>query len=257
MEELVHQEVKNQIAWVTLQRPNKLNALSKELVDQLYDQLVIAEENPEVKVIVIKGSGKSFCAGGDIESMSQIESTVDAAKWIDSVSQLTTTIRTIKKYVVAAVNGYAAGAGFSLALACDFIVADRDAKFAISFTNIGLIPDLGLMKSLSSRISMPLLKEWVSKGAIISAKDAQNYSVINKVVDELDEGVEQFVSFIIHGPSVANRYVKEIINSLYEQSFEEVREKENVTQALLLQTTDHEEGVQAFIEKRSPKFKGR
>jgi 2-(1,2-epoxy-1,2-dihydrophenyl)acetyl-CoA isomerase len=249
--------VKNHIGHLQLNRPDKLNALSKELVEEAIEKLNRMAQNDEVKVIILSGAGKAFCAGGDIQSMSQISNAYDVVKWIDFISGLTQKIVDLDKYVIAAVNGYAAGAGFSIALAADFIVADEQAKFALSFTNIGLIPDLGLIKLLSERVTPPIAKEWISSGKVISAQEAFQNGIINRIsTGTVIEAAEEFAEFILNGPPISNKYVKYLVNHVGELHQETAFKQENMIQAMLLQTQDHKEGVAAFLEKRVPKFVG-
>jgi 2-(1,2-epoxy-1,2-dihydrophenyl)acetyl-CoA isomerase len=254
----VETKVSNQIGHIILSRPDKLNAISWEVVEEVTQCLDELSKNPDVKVIILSGKGKAFCAGGDIESMKNITTGPDAINWIDFVSGITKKIKDVDKYVIVAVHGYAAGAGFSLALAADFIVADEDAKFALSFSNIGLIPDLGLIKALSERISPPFVKEWISSGKIISAQEASSYGLINRISKGgVIEEAEDFATFIINGPILANKYVKYLVNHAPNLDQETATMKENMIQAMLLQTEDHKEGVRAFFEKRKPKFIGK
>lgn len=257
MKKLVQIEIDNQIGHITLNRPEKLNALSRELVTELYSSLDQVLKNEDVKVIILSGSGNGFCAGGDIESMSKLSDAYEVAKWIDFISGITRKLMELELYVIAAVHGYAAGAGFSLALAADFIVAERKAKFAISFTNVGLIPDLGLIKLLSKRVSPPIAKEWISSGKVITSEEALSHGIINRISeDNVVEEAKRFADFIIKGPSISNRYVKYLLNHVGELHNETAFMQENMIQTMLLQTHDHKEGVQAFYEKRQPKFVG-
>jgi 2-(1,2-epoxy-1,2-dihydrophenyl)acetyl-CoA isomerase len=257
MSDLIEIKVEQGIGHIYLNRPSKLNSLSTELVEELRGALVALEKNREVKVIILSGNGKSFCAGGDIDSMNKLKNQAEAAEWIQYVSGLTRQFLELNKYVIAAVHGYAAGAGFSLALACDFIVAERGAKFALSFTNIGLIPDLGLIKLLSERVSPPLVKEWISTGKIITAEEALSYQMINRLSDgDVVKEAETFAQFIVNGPSVANKYVKYLVNTAPSLHSETALMQENTIQAMLLQTDDHKEGVSAFLEKRKASFIG-
>jgi 2-(1,2-epoxy-1,2-dihydrophenyl)acetyl-CoA isomerase len=257
MNEFVDIKVEEGIGHIVLNRPNKLNALSRELVEELREALLALEKNHDVKVILLSGSGKSFCAGGDIDSMKKLKNQAEAAEWVEFVSGLTRQILELNKYVIAAVHGYAAGAGFSLALACDFIVAEKGAKFALSFSNIGLIPDLGLIKLLSERVSPPLAKEWISTGKIITAEEASSYQMINRLAEgNVVREAETFAEFIVNGPSVANKYVKYLVNTAPSLHHETALMQENTIQAILLQTDDHKEGVSAFFEKRKASFIG-
>ncbi|HHY21870.1 MAG TPA: enoyl-CoA hydratase/isomerase family protein [Bacilli bacterium] len=259
MEKLVEMQIDKHIGHITLNRPEKLNALSRELVKEMYSSLDELLLNKDVKVIILSGSGKGFCAGGDIESMSKFSSTYEIAEWIEFVSGITRKLMELDLYVIAAVHGYAAGAGFSLALAADFIVAERKAKFAISFTNVGLIPDLGLIKLLSKRVSPPIAKEWISSGKVVTSEEALSHGIINRISEEGDvvEEAKRFAEFIIKGPKLTNKYVKYLLNNVGELHNETAFMQENMIQTMLLQTHDHKEGVKAFFEKRQPKFEGK
>jgi len=258
VENLVEVEMKNRIGHIILNRPDKLNALSREMVEQVVHSLNSLLEDDAIKAIIISGNGKAFCAGGDIESMKNLSDANEIVKWIDFVSGLSKKLMDMDKYVIAAVHGYAAGAGFSIALAADFIIADEDAKFALSFTNIGLIPDLGLIKLLTERVSPPIAKEWISSGKVISAQEAHSNGIINRISkgSVVDDAFE-FADFIVKGPSISNKYVKYLVNHVGELHNETAFMQENMIQAMLLQTQDHEEGIAAFFEKRDPSFTGK
>ncbi|MRX53073.1 enoyl-CoA hydratase [Bacillus sp. HMSC76G11] len=257
MNELINIIIENGIGHIILNRSNKLNALSRNLVEELQKALRVLENNNNVNVIILSGNGSSFCAGGDIQSMKELKNPVEAAEWVEFVSGLTRQILELEKYVIAAVHGYAAGAGFSLALACDFIVAEKESKFAFSFSNIGLIPDLGLVKLLSERISPPLLKEWISSSKILTAEEALSNQIINRLAEEeVLKEAEKFAEFIVEGPLLANKYVKYLVNTASSISNETALMQENTIQSILLQTNDHIEGISAFVEKRKASFKG-
>lgn len=258
IEELVKFEIKDRIGHIMLNRPDKLNALSKELVEQVIQTFDKLLQDDVVKAIVLSGNGKAFCAGGDIESMRNMSDANGIVEWIDFVSGLSKKLLNSEKYVIAAVHGYAAGAGFSIALAADFIVADENAKFALSFTNIGLIPDLGLIKLLTERVSPPIAKEWISSGKVISAEEAYSNGIINRIfTGSVVEEAFRFAEFIVKGPSISNKYVKYLVNHVGELHKETAFAQENMIQAMLLQTKDHQEGVAAFLEKRAPHFTGK
>ncbi|MBT2582669.1 enoyl-CoA hydratase/isomerase family protein [Planococcus sp. ISL-109] len=258
MGNLVKTEVQESIAKLRMNRPDKLNALSREMVEEMLAALKQLESDPSVKVIILSGEGKAFSAGGDIAAMKSLGGAHEVAEWIDFVSSLSKAIMDSDKYIVAAVHGYAAGAGFSLALAADFIVAEEEAKFALSFSNIGLIPDLGLIKALRKRISPPLAKEWISSAKVISAQQAERHGLINQISSgNVEEAATAFAEFLARGPGISNKYVKYLVNHLDELPQEAAFMQENLIQTMLLQTEDHKEGVTAFFEKRKPEFQGR
>ena len=164
MNEATLVKIENGIGFIRLNRPEKLNSLSSDLVESFTQNLESLGKNENVKVIIVSGEGKGFCAGGDLETMKNLSQANDKLKYMQKASALTKTILNLDKYVVSAVHGFAAGAGYSLALASDFIVANRSAKFGLSFVNVGVIPDLGLMKLLSERVPISLAKEWILSG---------------------------------------------------------------------------------------------
>lgn len=257
MGNLVQIEVNGAIARLHMNRPDKLNALSRELVEEMLAALKQLEADPVVKAIVLSGEGKAFCAGGDIASMKSLGSAHEVAQWIDFISSLSKALMDSEKPIIAAVHGYAAGAGFSVALAADFIVADEQAKFALSFSNIGLIPDLGLIKALRKRISPPLAKEWIASAKVIGALEAEQHGLINRISNgDVIQGACEFAKFLAEGPAVSNKYVKYLVNHLDELPQEAAFMQENLIQTLLLQTPDHQEGIAAFFEKRKPEFQG-
>ncbi len=259
MGKLVELKVSGKIGHIIMKRPDKLNALSRELVGEIICSLDEHSKDPNVKVIILSGSGKAFCAGGDIDTMNNITGASEAANWVEQVSELSKRIMELDKYVIAAVHGYAAGAGFSIALASDFIVADQEARFAISFSNIGLIPDLGLIKSLTERVSTPLVKEWISSGKTLKATEAESYGIVNRIAKGVDivTEAEKYAEFAVRGPLVANKYVKQLVNNVPDLHKDVAFKQENIIQAMMLQTDDHKEGIAAFFEKRKPEFKGR
>lgn len=254
----VKTKIENQIGHIELNRPGELNALSWGMVEDTLEALDAMEKEDDVKVIILSGEGKSFCSGGDIKSMKDLSENYKIAEWIDFVSSLTKKILNLDKYVIAAVNGYAAGAGFSLALAADFIVADKNAKFALSFTNVGLIPDLGLMRLLVDRVTPVVAKEWISSGRVVSAQEAYEKGIINRIAEEsvVEEAVD-FAEFIVKGPHLSNKYVKYMINHVREFTNESAFMQENMIQTMLLNSLDHKEGINAFLEKRNPIFLGK
>lgn len=255
MSKYVNVQKENQIAFITMNRPEKLNALSRELVTDVIEALKDAEADQEINVIILSGAGKSFCAGGDIGTFQQAKTASEMLAYMKGATLLQQTIRELDKYVISAVHGYAAGAGFSLALASDFIVADKQASFAISFKNIGLIPDLGLVKALTENVPKSLAKQWISSGAVISAGELHARGIVNHIAEEdVVKEAAAFAKFIVDGPLLANKFVKYLVNNASELTTKTNEMQENVMQTLLFHTGDHWEGVQAFFEKRAPKF---
>jgi 2-(1,2-epoxy-1,2-dihydrophenyl)acetyl-CoA isomerase len=187
--------------------------------------------------------------------MMNLSESNDKLDYMQKASGLTKTILNLDKYVVSAVHGFSAGAGFSLALASDFIVADSSAKFGLNFVHVGVIPDLGLMKLLSERVPVAIAKEWILSGKVISAEEAKNWGIINRISEEdvLQEAIE-FSQTILKGPQLSNKYVKQMLNHTVHLNWDTVLEQENMIQTLLMQTEDYQEGLRAFNDKRAPRF---
>lgn len=249
--------VDNHIAHIILNRPDKLNALSEPLIERVVEALRVAEDDPQVKVVILSGEGSSFCSGGDLDTMRALENASETSRWIEMASTLAKTIVDLDKYVIAAVHGYASGAGFSIALAADFIVAERTANFALSFVTVGLIPDLGLTKHLVEHVPLNIAKEWVSRAKVISAEEAYEKGMINRITDNnvVEEAIS-FSEFITCGSPLYNKYIKHLLNRSGSSNLDVALMHENMVQTVLLQTQDHQEGVRAFREKRDPIFAG-
>jgi len=257
MSEPIIVRLENSIAHIVLNRPQKLNSLSIDLIEALTKTLTSMEKNDEVKVIMLSGEGKAFCAGGDLDTMKGLTESINIFKYMEAATNLTKLMLNLDKYVISAVHGFVAGAGFSIALASDFIVADHSAKFGLSFVNVGLIPDLGLMKLLSKRLPIGLAKEWIVSGKVVTAEEAKTWGIINRIAEkDLLEETIAFSQLVLQGPPVSNKFVKYMLNHAVESNWESVWMQENMIQTFLLQTKDHQEGLQAFFEKRVPEFKG-
>lgn len=255
--ENIEYHVQDGIAHICLNRPEKLNSFSRQLIKDFHEALDLAEKDDYVRVIILSAKGSSFCTGGDLEMMAELTSSIETFDWMKEVSDLTIRLRTISKYIVAAVHGYSAGAGFSLALAADFIIADEEAKFTLSFSKVGLVPDLGLFKLLGERVPINLLKEWIAFGTVIQSRDLYKRDIVNRVVSgSVVEEAIKFSEYLVKGSPLSQQYSKSIINQLVHPQLVESISIENLHQTLLLQSQDHQEGISAFFEKRMPVFKG-
>ena len=244
---------------IFLNEPEMLNAFSTGLKEQLLSALKEVEQDDSIHVVILSGKGKSFCAGGDLKGMAKEYTTLDIKETMDQSAMIVELIRKMPKLVIAAVHGYAAGAGMSLALASDLIIAEEHSKFSLSFKNVGLIPDLGLLYHLPKKIGEWKAKEWIWKGVTISVEEAYDYGFIYEIVakNQSLERASILAGELENGPLQAFTHSKWIINSSSSLSFEEVIQKENMSQTLLRTTLDHREGVESFIEKRRPEFTGK
>ncbi|WP_152655344.1 enoyl-CoA hydratase/isomerase family protein [Oceanobacillus sp. CFH 90083] len=254
----VKYEKKNAIAFITMNRPEKRNALSVEMANGFVEALKDAEKDADVRTVIISGEGKIFSAGGDLEVLHTLDNSARIMEYMKQALDIIQTIRELDKYVISAVHGFAAGAGFSIAVAADFVVAKKDAAFVCSFTNVGIIPDLGLLKKLTDNLPGAVAKEWISSGRPVSAEEAYQRGIVNLVTEEdVVEAAINYASFIVSGPPLANKFVKHMVNHADEWSSGTNDLQETAVQTLLLQSEDNKEGIQAFFEKRRPDFKGK
>lgn len=243
---------------LTLNRPERLNAFSDEMIRSLTKELQQAQGDDSVKVVILRGSGRIFTSGGDIKEMEKA-SAQDVYEHVGELNQCILAMQRLEKPIVAAVHGFAAGAGFNLALASDFIIAAIETKFVLSFSQVGLIPDCGGLYFLPRLLSPQKVKELLFFAEPITAKEAYAYGLINRTVpiEELQDEVMQFALRLSKGPLKAYGQIKKIMHTSSHLSLEQVLEKERLTQTLMFETEDHKEGVKAFQEKRIPNFKGK
>lgn len=255
--------VKDRVATLTLNRPERLNALGDTLRDDLYDALLKAGSDAEVGAIVITGAGRGFCSGGDVKSMSEREqskATPAAAERLAPIrDRIVLAMRDCPKPIIAAVNGAAAGAGMNLALACDMRIASSAAKFSQAFVKRGLAPDWGGTWLLPRLVGTAKACELIFTGDSIDAAKALELGIVNAVLAPEDLMAEtwRLARRIADGPPVAIALSK---RGIYHNEAVDLRaglEFETFAQTLCRETEDSKEGVRAFIEKRAPVFRGR
>lgn len=241
-----------------LNRPDSLNAFSDQMIGGLMEALEEASRNEEVKVIVLSGAGRSFSAGGDVKSMGE----ASAQHLYDHVGELNKLILKIKevpKPVVAVVHGYAAGAGFNLALACDQILAAEESQFVLSFAQVGLISDGGGHYFLSRLIGPYRTKELLFTAEPIPVETAAEWGLVNRVIPigELEEEAMNYALRLAKGPGRAIGMMKKIVDQSDKSDLAAILEQERISQTMMAETSDHKEGVAAFKEKRKPHFTGK
>jgi enoyl-CoA hydratase len=249
-------ETRNAVAVVTLDRPEKLNALSPELLAALADKLEDLNKEDAVKAIVLWGGQKVFAAGADIEAMAKA-SPVDIL--LRNTRKLWQRLWSLEKPLIAAVNGVAFGGGCELALGCDLIVAGETARFGQPEIKIGIMPGAGGTQRLARAIGPYKAMEMVLTGEPISAAEAHAAGMVNRVVPDeqvLDEAVA-LAAKIAERPTVAVRLARQALRYGTERTLADGLELERRNYRMLYDTEDQKEGMAAFLEKRSPKFKGK
>jgi 2-(1,2-epoxy-1,2-dihydrophenyl)acetyl-CoA isomerase len=242
---------------ITLNRPESLNALNAEMRRALLDAFKVAGRDPEVRSVLLTGAGRGFCSGADLRGDAGERSfrQVLTAEY----NPLITAIRELQKPVVAAVNGVAAGAGVSLALACDLVYAAHEARFILAFARIGLVPDSGVTRILVRALGRHRAAELAFMGDPLSADDAVASGLINGVVpaSELLVHAGGVARRLASGPTRAIGLTKRLINTAQDAGLAESLAAEAALQELAGRTADHREGIAAFAEKRDPRFSGR
>lgn len=253
-------KIENKVAFITLNRPEVFNSFNREMAFSLQDTLDACEKNEDVRAIVLSGNGKAFCAGQDLKEVTDPELNPGFKKILDEhYNPIINRIRTIKKPIVAAVNGVAAGAGANIALACDIVVAHEKVSFIQAFSLIGLVPDSGGTFFLPRLIGFQKALALAMLGDKISAEEAEKMGMIYKMIplESFEEEVSKLALKLANMPTKALGMIKELFNKSMTNDLESQLALESKLQIEAAQSEDYTEGVAAFIEKRKPEFKGR
>tara|TARA_B100000497_G_scaffold40239_1_gene46851 strand:+ start:7247 stop:8023 length:777 start_codon:yes stop_codon:yes gene_type:complete len=244
------------IATISLNRQDRFNAFNSEMRAELLKALHHAKEDKNCRVIVLTAEGKAFCAGQDLKD---IEGKVDFAAILkNGYNPLIQFMKELPKPIIGRINGVAAGAGCSLALACDFIIADSKATFVEAFVSIGLVLDSGSSYFLPRLVGSARAFELATTGNKLTAEQAYDWGMINRCVstENLDDEVQKIALYYANAPTKAIGMMKKMLNDSMQSSLSDVLEYETNFQELAGNTTDFNEGVTAFLEKRKPRFKG-
>ena len=256
-------EVKDGIATLTLNRPERLNALGGTLRQDLHDAVTRAGADPEVRVMVVTGAGKGFCSGGDVKAMGEAKAGQRERPLLEKIApgrdRTLLAMREAPQPIIAAVNGAAAGAGMNLALGCDLRIASTDAKFTQAFVKRGLHPDWGGTYFLPRVVGMAKACEMIFTGEVIDAAEALRLGIVSQVVapEELLPTAYDLARRIAAGPPVAIRLAKRSLYANEDLDLRGALQIETMAQNICFETEDATEGIRAFGEKRAPIFKGR
>jgi len=250
-------EIKNAIAFITLNRPEKYNAFNREMSLSIQGKLEECKSK-EIRCVFITGAGKAFSSGQDLEEVVDPNGP-DVTKILsEHYNPIVRQIRKLEKPVIAAVNGVAAGAGANIALCCDVVVASQSASFVQAFSKIGLIPDSGGTYILPRLIGWQKASALMMLGEKVSAQDAERMGMIYKVFadDVFHQEATNIATNLSQMPTKALALTKQILNSSMVNNYDDQLHDEELFQERSGATKDYEEGVRAFLEKRKPNFKG-
>ena len=246
------------VSVVYLNRPEKLNCFNNELLETLAKTLKSLDVDTETRCVVITGSGRAFCAGGDLSVLMNCDTQEKSDKNMQIANDAVLALYQMKTPTIAMVNGAAAGAGFNLALACDLIFASETAKFIQSFVNVGIASDCGGHYLLEKAVGRYLAKELMFTARPVTAQEGRNLGFVNRIClpDTLREETLSFASQIAEKAPMAITASKTLLNRAEELSLKEVLEAEKLQQGPLLLSRDCKEGISAFQEKRKAEFIG-
>lgn len=251
-------EIKNSIAYITLNRPEKFNSFNREMALLMQSKLDEAASLHEVRCVYITGAGKAFCAGQDISELVGDNKIEIRQILSEHYNPIVKRIRNLAKPVVCAVNGVAAGAGANIALCCDVVVASEAAAFIQAFSKIGLIPDSGGTFTLPRLIGWQKASALMMTGDKVSAIEAGKIGMIYKVLDAgtFEDESKKIAATLANMPTKGLAYTKHALNQSFTNSWEEQLLVEDEYQQKAAMTYDYDEGINAFLEKRNPLFKG-
>lgn len=252
-------EKNNSVFTITLNRPDVFNAFNDEQSYELQEALKMAKKDEEVRVVVLTGAGKAFCSGQDLKAISGVEK----RSFIDSLHKrynpIILEIRNMPKPVICKLNGVAAGAGCSIALACDFISAVEQASLIEVFINVGLVLDSGSTYFLPRLVGSNRAFELATMGNKVTAKQALEWGMINRCFtqDEFNVETQKIIDYYASAPTKAIGLMKKMLNKSFQSSLESILDYEAYCQETAGNSSDNKEGVAAFIEKRKPNFTGK
>jgi 2-(1,2-epoxy-1,2-dihydrophenyl)acetyl-CoA isomerase len=262
MTDMVLQQLDSGLLTITMNRPDRRNALNPEMTRGLVEAARRAAEDHEVRAVLLKGAGGTFCVGGDVKSMAEgraplpFETRLSNLRRGMEVSRL---LHEMPKPVVAQLDGAAAGAGLSIALACDLRVAGASVKITTAFAKVGLSGDYGGTYFLTHLLGSARARELYLTSPVLSAQEAYALGMVTRVVPdaELEAAARELAMSLAHGPSVTLGYIKRNINNAEHLSLEACFDAEAIHHSRSGETADHQEAAKAFVEKRKPSFSGR
>lgn len=250
-----HVEEQESFVHIRLARPEKYNALDTAMLKEFREVLENIRER-DANLVLISGEGPGFCAGGDISMMKEFSDEEKYHALMDDIDAIVTEIYTMPKIVVAAVHGATVGLGLSIALSCDYIIAEEDAVISMNFIGIGLAPDGGGHYWLKERLGVHHAKQYAWEGSKLSSEEAQQIKLVDMVTDDLMNQAEALMTSWSRRPLQSMIATKTLYHQAGKDELEYYLKQERINQRKLSETKDHQEAVRAFMEKRKPEFKG-
>lgn len=246
------------IAILTLDRPDRLNAMADPMWDALYEHLGTIAGDDEVRTVILTGAGRAFCSGGDVSGMAKSD-IVSGRKRSQRRHRTVQALYSLEKPVIAAVRGPIYGIGNALALACDLVIASDTARFSMAFKKVGVVPDGGAIFFLTQYLGIARAKDLVYTARVVPADEALKLGLVVRVVpdDQLESEARALALEMAESATYALALAKKMFHSLYVPTLEQLLEMEALASGVVRLTHDHQEGVAAFKEKRVPKFLGK
>lgn len=254
----VHFEKNNNIATLTLDRPDRLNAMADAMWDALHEHINTIAADDAIRAVVLKGEGRAFCSGGDVSNMAKSDIVSGRAR-SQKRHRTIIALYNLEKPVIAATRGAVYGIGNALALACDIVVASDTTKFSMAFKKVGVVPDGGAIFFLAQRLGIAQAKELVYTARAFGADEAKNLGLVSRVVPdaELEIAAQALAAEFAESATYALALAKKMFQAMAVPTLEQLCEMETLASGIVRLTHDHREGVAAFKEKRPPKFLGK
>lgn len=254
--------INENVVFINLNRPQKFNSFTAQMHLELRTALKEIKSNDDIRCLIITGNGKGFCTGQDLNDRYELVKSddINLGKSLEKTyNQLIKTISNLGIPVICALNGVAAGAGVSLALACDIVIAAKSANFVFSFAKVGLIPDAGCSWNLVQALGLPRAKALALLGDTLSAKQAEDFGLIWKCVDleNLNEEALNIANRLIQNPALGLKHTKQLLSNSPSNTLSDQMVLEAQSQTILGRSPDYGEAVCAFVEKRTPSFKNK